>query len=369
MRILFMHMFNFNTGWGGSASHLRALYIALTKMGHNVRVASPTRSDKYGLTTCQLAFGTELTFGPEKRQGEITLDELSTKEIENIVGKAAETIAANEFSNTKPDLIIANHINLMALVALKLSNKFGIPYRIISHGTDTKLLLKDRRYCDIFGTAARRAEKILSTSKFVAGEIQTTVGGRIVVLGGAVDRELFYPSPTMPQVKNRLIYAGRLVTEKGLWVLIEAFSLQKSASELELVGEGPLRDEIETFLSGSPLRQRVKLTCYVTPERLRDIMACSKLAVIPSLWQEPLGLVVLEAMACGVPVVASSVGGIPEMITDGENGLLVPPGDPSTLAAAIDSALGNRSVYKKLLDGVRRTAIPTYQDLARKVIG
>jgi glycosyltransferase involved in cell wall biosynthesis len=369
MRILFLHMFNFNTGWGGSASHLRALHLALTKMGHNVDVASPTHSDKYGLTTCPLAFGMELTFGPEKRQGEMTLDELSREVIEGIAGKAAGTIAAGEFLNTKPDLIIANHINIMALTAWRLSNEFGVPYRIISHGTDTKLLLKDRRYRDIFGTAARCSEKILSTSKFVAKEIQATVGGSVEVLGGAVDPELFYPSPSIREVKNRLIYAGRLVTEKGLWTLIEAFSLQKSAAELVLAGEGPLRDDIETFLSDSPLRNRVRLAGYVTPERLREILASSQLAVIPSLWQEPLGLIVLEAMACGVPVIASSVGGIPEMISDHVNGLLVPPGDPSALAAAIDRALGNQSAYKRLLDGVGKTAIPSYRDLARKVIG
>lgn len=369
MRILFLHMFNFNTGWGGSASYLRALHIALTKIGHNVSVASPTCSDKYGLTTCQLAFGMELTFGPEKRLGETTLDELSTEQFKSMAEKAAETIATREFLNIKPDLIIANHISMMALVAWRLSNKFGVPYRIISYGTDTNLLLKDQRYCHILKTAAQCAERILSISVFIAKEILATVGGRVEVIGGGVDLDLFYPSPSIPKVKNHLVFFGRFVTEKGLWTLLEAFSLQKSAIKLELVGEGPLRDEIETFLSGSPLRESVRLTGYVNQERLRDILVCSGLAIVPSIWQEPLGLVVLEAMACGLPVVASSVGGIPEMISDGVNGLLVPPGDPSALAAAIDSALGNRSVYKRLLDGVRKTAIPSYQDLARKVIG
>lgn len=369
MRILFLHMFNFNTGWGGSASHLRALYNALTKTGHEVRVASPTHSDKYGLTTCSLDFGMELTFGPEKRGGEVTLDELGAEEIEKIAAAAARTIASSEFSGIKPDLIIANHINLMALTAMRLSGEFGVPYRIISHGTDTKLLLKDRRFCDILGVSARRAEKILSTSKFVAGEISATVGGNIEVLGGAVDPELFYPSPAVGRVEKRLVYAGRLVTEKGLRVLIDAFALQKSADELELVGEGPLRSEIEEYLYRSPFGSRVKLSGYVTPGRLRDILASAKLAVVPSLWQEPLGLAVVEAMACGVPVVASLVGGIPEMISDGINGLLVPPGDPRALAAAIDKVLGDRAVYERILEGVRKTAIPSYHDLALKVIG
>ncbi len=369
MRILFLHKFNFNNSWGGSASYLRALYLALTKMGHNVNVVSPNYPDKYGFTTCRLPFEMTLTFGPEKRPGETTLDELTTEQLESMAEQAAEIIAAREFLDTKPDLIIANHINLMALVAWRLSNRFDVPYRIISYGTDTQLLLKDRRYCHIFGTAARGAEKILSISGFVAKEIESTVGGRVEVLGGGVDLDLFYPLPSIPKVKNRLVFFGRFVTEKGLWTLLDAFSLQKSAAELELVGEGPLRGEIETFLSTSPLRGRVKLTDYVAPERLRDILVCSGLAVVPSTWQEPLGLVVLEAMACGLPVVASSVGGIPEMISDGVNGLLVPPGDSLALAAAIDSAAGDPLLYGRLLDGVGRTVIPSYDGLARKAIG
>jgi len=369
MRILFLHKFNFNTGWGGSASYLRALHVALTKMGHNINVASAKCPDIYGFSTSQLPFEMALTFGPEKRPGETALEELSMEQLESMAEEAAETIAAKEFKNTKPDLIIANHINLMALIAWRLSTKFNVPYRIISYGTDTRLLLRDRRYCHIFGTAARGAEKILSISGFVAKEILSTVGGRVEVLGGGVDLDLFYSSPSIPQARNRLVYFGRFVTEKGLWTLLEAFSMQKSAAELELVGEGPLRTEIENFLSGSPLHDRVKLTDYVAPERLRDVLVCSGLAIVPSVWQEPLGLVVLEAMACGLPVIASSVGGIPEMISDRVNGLLVPPGDPLALAAAIDSAIGDQSLYKQLLAGVSQTVIPSYYDLARKAIG
>jgi len=369
MRILFLHKFNFNHSWGGSASYLRALYLALTKMGHKVNVVSPTYPDIYGFTTCRLPFEMTLTFGPEKRPGETTLDELSTEQFESMAEKAAETIAAKEFLDTKPDLIIANHINLMALVAWRLANRFDVPYRIISYGTDTQLLLKDRRYCHIFGTAARCAERILSISGFVAQEIQSTVGGSVEVLGGGVDLDLFYPSPSIPKVKNRLVFFGRLVTEKGLWTLLEAFSLQKSAAKLELIGEGPLRGELKTFLSGSPLRKRVKLTGYVAPERLRDILVRSGLAIVPSIWQEPLGLVVLEAMACGLPVVASSVGGILEMVSDGVNGLLVPPGDPLALAGAIDRAVGDPLMYERLLAGVSQTVIPSYDDVARSLIG
>ncbi len=368
MRILILHKFNFNNAWGGSASYLRALYLALNRMGHGVNVVSPTYPDIYGFTTSRLPFAVNLTFGPEKRPGETTLDELTTQQLEMMAEKAAETIGKREFPGKKPELIIANHINLMALVAWRLAKRFDVPYRIISYGTDTQLLLKDGRYRLLFGEAARGADRILAISEFVAREIRATVGGQIEVVGGGVDPGLFHPLPSPPKVSSRLVFFGRLVTEKGLWVLLHALEQLNSAVRLEVVGEGPLHDEIESFLALSPLRGRVQLTGYVAQERLRDILIRSGLAVVPSIWQEPLGLVVLEAMACGLPVVSSAVGGIPEMITDGVNGLLVPPGDPDALARAIDRVVGDPSVYERLLAGVARTEIPSYADLARKII-
>jgi len=359
MRILFLHKFNFNNSWGGSASYLRALYLALNKMGHRVNVVSPTYPDIYGFTTCRLPFAVNLTFGPEKRPGETTLDELTTPQLEMMAEKAAETIGEREFPGKMPELVIANHINLMALVAWRLAKRFDVPYRIISYGTDTQLLLKDGRYRRLFGAAARGAERILAISEYVAREIRSTVGGRIEVVGGGVDPGLFHPLPSLPKESGRLVFFGRLVTEKGLWVLLQALAQLKSDVRLEVVGEGPLHDEIEASLAVSPLRGRVQLTGYVAPERLRDILVRSGLAVVPSIWQEPLGLVVLEAMACGLPVVASAVGGIPEMITDGVNGLLVPPGDPAALARSIDMAAGDPSVYERLLAGVARTVVPS----------
>ncbi len=256
----------------------------------------------------------------------------------------------------------------MGLVAWRLAQKFRLPYRVISYGTDTQLLLRDSRYCELFGQSARDAQRIFTISAFVAREVEATVGGRIEVLGGAVDTTLFYLPDSPSQVDKTLVYFGRLVSEKGIWPLLEAFGLQTAATSLKIVGEGPLRAELETFLAQSPLRGRVELVGYVQPERMREVLLDAALAVVPSVWEEPLGLVVLEAMACGLPVVASAVGGIPEMIRDGVNGRLVPAGDAAALAGAIDQILGNRDVYEQMKAEVRRTRIPAYQDLATQVI-
>ena len=369
MRILHLHQFNFVRGWGGSASMLFALHGALTELGHRVEVVSVQRPDPHGLTTWELPFDRVLTFGPEKRAGETTIDELSTPVLKRMAIAAAEKIEREAFRAGLPDLLVAQHINLMALACWHLHQKFGIPYRIISYGTDTKLLLHDQRYRDLFGGAARGAERILAISGYVAREVSSSVGGRIEVLGGAVDPKLFYRSAAIASSSRRLIYFGRLVSEKGIWVLLEAIARQSAATELILAGEGPLRGEIDGFLGRTRLPCQVKCLGYVPQANLREVLIDCAAAVVPSIWQEPLGLVVPEALACGLPVIASAVGGIPEMIDNEKNGLLVREGDPVALAEAIDRLLGNRQLYQQVQDRVNQTAIPTYRDVALRLIG
>jgi glycosyltransferase involved in cell wall biosynthesis len=368
MRILYLHMFNLGNGWGGSASMLRALQGMVIKLGHRIDVVSARFPDPYGLTTYELPFDRRLTFGPEKRAGETTIDEISTSMLEDMAIAAANKIELDAFCEGLPDLLIANHINLMALICWQLKKKFGIPYRLISYGTDTKLLLKDQRYRDLFGNAAREAEHIFAISEYVAKEVSETVGGQVEVLGGAVDPDLFFRSHGHAKTSKSLIYFGRLVTEKGIWTLLDAIERQIMATELVLVGEGPLRNEIENFLKSTPMKSQVKLLGYIPQASLREVLIQSAAVVVPSIWQEPLGLVVLEAFACGLPVIASAVGGIPEMIEDNKNGLLVPPCNASALAEAIARLFGDPALYQRMQQAVNSTTVPTYYDLAFRLI-
>jgi glycosyltransferase involved in cell wall biosynthesis len=347
---------------------LQALHAALSGLGHRVEVVSARRPDPYGLTTCALPFDCTLTFGPEKRAGETAIDELDTRTLAEMAAAAAAKVAREAFADGLPDLLVANHINLMALVCQHLHRQFGIPYRIVSYGTDTQLLLRDQRYRELFGAAARDAERIFTISAFVGREVEATVGGRVEVLGGAVDPGLFFPPPRPMHIDGRLMFLGRLVTEKGVWVLLDAVARQQSARELVLLGEGPLRDEIRAFAAHRRLGCAISVVDYVPQAKLREQIVQAAALVVPSIWQEPLGLVVLEAFACGLPVIASGVGGIPEMVRDGHNGLLVAENDPFALGAAIDRLLGNEDFYRQMRRNVKNTNVPTYRDLALRLI-
>jgi glycosyltransferase involved in cell wall biosynthesis len=141
---------------------------------------------------------------------------------------------------------------------------------------------------------------------------------------------------------SHALYAGRLSTEKGLPVLLEAARI---ASEVPLViaGEGPLENAMIRELPSS-----VTLVGQLDQNALASFRASACMAVMPSTWFEACGYAALEAAAAGRAVVAANIGGIPEVVVDGETGLLVQPGDPFALAAAMRRLWHDRELATRL---------------------
>ncbi|MFI9270096.1 glycosyltransferase family 4 protein [Kitasatospora sp. NPDC052896] len=155
-----------------------------------------------------------------------------------------------------------------------------------------------------------------------------------------VDVERFTPGPPVAERPRTVLYVGRLDRSsawKGLPVLLEAFAALDDlpAARLRLVGDGDALDEHRGHAERLGLADRVVFTGALTGRALVAELQQAALLVLPSLTSaESFGMALIEAMACGTPVVGSAVGGIPHVIADGETGLLVPPGDPAALAAA-----------------------------------
>ncbi|MGH8905238.1 MAG: glycosyltransferase family 4 protein [Egibacteraceae bacterium] len=129
------------------------------------------------------------------------------------------------------------------------------------------------------------------------------------------------------------VFAGRLSPEKGVDTLIEAVARMGSGS-LEIAGDGPERTRLMA-LAQARAPGRVRFHGHLPKADLHELIRSAAVAVLPSRCYENQPLIVLEAFACGVPVICSDLGGMPELVDPGVDGLLVPPNDPDALAAAL----------------------------------
>jgi glycosyltransferase involved in cell wall biosynthesis len=152
-------------------------------------------------------------------------------------------------------------------------------------------------------------------------------------------------------------FVGRLVEHKGLMVLLAAMRRFPARVHCLIVGNGPMRAELELWSGLPDLRGRIHLRDVVEPETLVQYMNCMDVITLPSLttahWKEQYGRVIAEAMACGVPVVGSDSGAIPEVI--GSSGLVVPEGDPVALGDALHRLLSSAEAREGLrAEGLKR---------------
>jgi glycosyltransferase involved in cell wall biosynthesis len=139
--------------------------------------------------------------------------------------------------------------------------------------------------------------------------------------------------------RRRVVFAGRVVALKGIDVLIRA--AVSVDAEFVICGSGRGLDRVRRLAQRLGVEARVRFTGWLAPGQLADELANASVVVLPSLWPEPFGLVGIEALASGRPVIASSTGGIPDWLEDGVTGLSVPPGDELALVRALDELLAD----------------------------
>lgn len=168
-------------------------------------------------------------------------------------------------------------------------------------------------------------------------------------------------------------FAGRLVEEKGLRVLLEALAGVPFDFQLLLLGRGPLETEIRAVAAARLGRDRVKIVSGVGHSEMATYQSCMDVLVLPSLtrpgWKEQFGHVLVEAMACEVPVIGSSSGEIPNVI--GEGGLVTPEGHVEALRDALARVAASPELRRHLGESGRRRVLGlyTHEGLARQLIG
>jgi glycosyltransferase involved in cell wall biosynthesis len=175
---------------------------------------------------------------------------------------------------------------------------------------------------------------------------------------GVENRSFPITEPQDAEWSWRLMYSGRLVPEKGVATVIKALPRLPEQATLDLVGHGheSVVRELEGLATDLGVAERVTFGMASSRQDLRDRYRAADLVVFPSEWPEPFGLVPLEAMACGTPVVATGTGGSGEFLDDGVNCLLFTPGDPESMAAAITRVAQDTGLRSLLVAGGTATA-------------
>lgn len=177
------------------------------------------------------------------------------------------------------------------------------------------------------------------------------------VVYSGIRTEEFPPRSAAPPWRWRLLYVGRIDPRKGIDTAVRALARCPPGATLDVDGRGDDRHrvELERLAAELGVGGRVRFHCSPRAE-LAPKMADADAVVFPSVWEEPFGLVPVEAMACATPVVGTPVGGTREFLADGVNALTFPPGDDAALVRALERLAAEPDLRRRLVEGGRATA-------------
>src|SRR2546423_4410042 len=268
--------------------------------------------------------------------------------------------------------------SIAALLAQQmLSVKRRLPFITTLHGTDITLVGSDRSYFPITKFSIEKSDGITSISEDLRRETVDVfhVANEIRVIHNFVNCEIYKPGPKK-EGEPLLIHLSNFRPVKRVLdcVRILAEVCNECPAHLVMVGDGPERGPAETLARELNVAEHVSF--LGKRSHVEQIIPQAHVLLMPSQ-MESFGLVALEAMACGVPPVATRVGGVPELITDGVDGFLEPVGDITAQARRVVELLTNPTLYTRTATAARESAvrrfstdriIPQYETYYRDVV-
>ncbi|MCW2607183.1 MAG: putative glycosyl transferase [Frankiales bacterium] len=337
---------------GGQNVHVAALAAAMARRG--VDVVVHTRRDAPGPRKVRMGQGVTVDHVPAGPAAEVPKDELLP-----FMDDFADDLH-RQWKRSRPDVVHA-HFWMSGYAALKAAQPLGIPVVMTYHALG---VVKERHQGpndtsppqrqEIEAQLVRECDRVVATCSDEVFELLRLGGDRkrISVVPCGVDTDLFTPrGDTLPRGdRQRLVYVGRLVERKGIGNAISALAglVNNGGPDAELLVAGgpdaadvdtdPQVDRLRALARKAHVEDRVHFLGRVGREDLPALLRSAD-TVVCLPWYEPFGIVPLEAMACGVPVVASAVGGLIDTVVDGRTGLHVPPRDPRAVLEALEALL------------------------------
>ena len=355
---------------GGQNVHVAALAAGLADLGHDVTVFT-RRDTSSAPVQVATAHGYTVEHVPAGPPTDIPKDEL-LPHMPAFADYLEERLAAEPF-----DLVHA-HFWMSGVASMRAARPLGIPVLQTFHALGTvkqrnqgsrdtsppERLALERRLC-------RTVDRVIATCSDEVAELRAMglPRGRASVIPCGVDVDAFRPRPDVrrPSDPPRLLVIGRIVERKGFGNVIEALAGLPGV-ELVVAG-GPAHDVLEADPEAVRLQRRaeelgvadrVRFLGGVAREDVPAVM-CSADIVVAVPWYEPFGIVPVEAMACGRPVVGSAVGGLLDTVVPGVTGELVPPRRPELLAPVLRGLLADPERRRRYGEAGRARAVRTYQ--------
>ena len=267
----------------------------------------------------------------------------------------------------RPDVIHAHWPFPHAYIALGAAKLFKIPLVLNFHGAELLLIRKKKWVKPLLKFAIGQAQAIFANSSFTAGKIKALRNVNVewspygTTLETRGEKNHHLASAAHPvNGKFKILFVGRHIERKGICYLIEAAKhLPRDKFEIRIVGVGDLTEQLKAQAAAVNDGAEIIFTGKLSPEDLANEYKTANVFTLPAIVDhkgdtEGLGVVLIEAMELGLPIVASNVGGIPDVVVDGESGILVPEKDPVALADAFKCLEADPTLIQKLLAGARK---------------
>jgi glycosyltransferase involved in cell wall biosynthesis len=258
----------------------------------------------------------------------------------------------------RPFHILRVHsLRFTGLAAIWARQLYRLPVPIVMHHHHLDI---DRRTHSVDKRSAQQGDLIITVSQFAKSQLITELNidsDKIKVVYNGVNQQ-YRPSPSPHQAKQMLgldgkkslLHVGSLIPRKNLLSLLQTFAQLHTTypqTYLVLMGRGSQEAELRAKINELDIEQSVKLVGFVSEEKKIAYYQAADLFVSTSL-MEGFGLAIAEAMACGIPVVATQVGSIPEVVSDGKTGLLVPVNNNQALYQAIARLIENSQLAQQM---------------------
>lgn len=361
LRIMFLYMFPL---WGnGSGAWLRALAAEMVKDGHEVAIVAPERRHLPGVRHFNVPVPQMGVFvGNPELPGAKRYQDMSGVELGKIFTSYIDaTLPA--VKSFQPEIIHVFHTAFLPGVARIAKILYGIRYIVTTHGSDLHYLTQDGRLIGQIKDALRVSALITANSAFTRRWFLKMFGRewdrKLRTIPGGVYMEQYARDDHKCQLidqkygtkgKKVVLFTGRLTVHKGVEYLIKA--ARTIQGEILILGDGPDRPRLEKLIKTTKATNCRILGYMKSNEQLsfHAFYGRADVYVAPSTWKEPLGLVILEAMAAKTPVVSTRAGGVTSLIKDGYNGCLVHARSANEIASCVNRLLSDDELRHKMAE-------------------